>query len=357
MGDLLPRNQASEQAKERDQWHCQITGQGGIDSDIPVEAAHLHKAGGEGHAGVGGNPQGENPDNLITLHKHLHDIYDGRSNNYNGSGDNKGYILKNGTVLKPNFIIERWEPEDKEEGLIVRNPKANNPVPKESLFFYHKPSQELLEKAWQAHQDWLEALAVSRRATAASIEHLRRLKEETVNGKPLFKGILKHDGGIYESWQEFFRDRIKGVIWDKRQSTLEQYMQQVPKLQRLEDWRSLPRGIWNTMGAAIRDEERGLISEDELETLRYHAINSDRQEFEQVNKEIRGQGEEFIPSCKNCAHSQNMANTDLGEEFSLGDRTIWVCDMLTRPIIISSYSTQEAIDQAEHCQYYEEQGG
>lgn len=175
-----------QQVLDRDNWTCQKCG-----SKENLQVSHIK------HRKMGGDSSKNEPDNLITLCYPCHDEFDSEE-----------------------WHIEKWEPDNKEDGLQIIQAYGEkrddgtgltNVVPHDDLYFYQFPTKQVIHEAKKVDKNVKEALEVKKNATKATVAHLQEMKDRTVDGMPLYKGIPKAsaaDDETYNSFKEYVQSEI-----------------------------------------------------------------------------------------------------------------------------------------------------
>lgn len=274
-----------QEVKERDMFRCQICG-----NDQDLHVSHIpsgydddrkgkKKKTDQGHRGMGGKKSVNRPENLITLCGKHHDQLDARSGK--------------------SIRIERWVPNDEENGLIVLDNHRRR-IDKEDLYFYSLPPQEVIQEAHEVHEKLMQSLDDMLDNFHSSLERLYWIKKEE-----LYKGIPspKPNEDFYQSFKDYYLNEVKSKFGTKLTlSSVYSYHSAIePLIERVDnpqERHQIKRGNLPTLGTILNSDEV-----DESEKDRAIELAKGRQdEFKKFKRDlnIQNQNATRLKTCKSC---------------------------------------------------------
>lgn len=328
---------------ERDLHRCQICGK-----DQNLQVAHIQsgyedgrelpseeKKKDQGHRGMGGRESVNRPENLITLCEKHHSMLD----------------KKHGKSIS----IERWVPDDNDNGLVVLDNHMRK-IDKEELYFYALPPQDTIEEAHDAHDKLMSSLDKMLDNFHSSLELLYWMKE-----KELYKAIPAPELQVdfYNSFKDYYLHEVKSKFGYKLTvNSIYTYHSAIkPLIDRVDDpeeRHKVRRGNLPALGTILNDED--LDEQTKQEAIEMAKGRQD--EFKKYKRDLAVEtkdGVERVKSCFNCAKPEDFSQKcdqfeACGNTVKLGGSYLPYCPY--SDFLLDSISKVKAESVAEDCDEY-----
>lgn len=297
----------------RDLGRCQFCGAHGDD------IAHIK------HRGMGGKKSVNKKSNLITLCRDHHTRLD-----------------------KGQFLIHSWDPDDKENGLIVWSSEKAGFLNKDELYFYSIPSCQEIEDSHYAHQKLLDDIGTLQKDFFTVLEDLYYIRE-----KEKFK-IPDQNGEFYTSFDDYYENEVK---YHLSIGSIKTYLSAVPPLlergESLEEFNDVKRGNLPILGTILNAD---YVPEEEKDSAVAMARENREEDFRKHKRDlqIKYKGAKRVKTCKDCMHPdvKDLDEFEVdGTTYKFGDRSMLVCGKTG--YILNTMSSTYAQDQAESCDHFE----
>lgn len=330
-----------QEVLERDMHRCQICG-----NDQNLEVSHIQsgyedgregktKKDDQGHRGMGSKKSVNRPENLITLCKKHHDQLDARS----------------GKSIK----IERWVPSDDENGLIVLDNQRRR-IDNDELYFYNIPSNDLIERASEVHDDLMDSLDTMLDSFHSSLELLYWIKE-----RELYKGIPSPEKGtdFYTSFKDYYLNEVKSKFGTKLtlNSVYSYHSAIKPLIERVDDpeeRHQIKRGNLPALGTILNSDD---VDEENKETA-IELAKGRQDEFKKFKRDLQVDSDNAtrVKTCKSCMvpekwNVQNLQGGSGMREAKVGGNKPNYCPV--SEYIIEFMSRTEAEKVASNCDRFD----
>lgn len=340
---------------EEHNYRCMVCGAGDQNNQEVLEIAHIQR-----HRGPGGLKAVNHRGNLGPLCTDCH---------------NKHH--------RAELKFVKYDPDDLVNGLIVEDGRGNE-IPKEDLYFYKRPTEHGVEVAAREYDKFSSNMSEAIEKFWIGIQHLRNLKDVKVDGTPLWQQIPKDAGTeeYYSNWRNFYNEKAKGKMIEeaKKFSTATQYISAARALPKLgDDWKKVHPGSATNIASALRHDNCDEEDKHALKTLATtesgtvhgeESVDNRNRKIRRLVSEIKGNQDgddeknQQVQTCYNCVYKQKyrpdvQGPLVLGEEeenLHVGSKNVYICTKHVPPVLISSLSSQEAINMAERkCIHHKQQ--
>ncbi|MGV9141850.1 MAG: hypothetical protein ACOC1X_02820, partial [Promethearchaeota archaeon] len=195
--------------------------------------------------------------------------------------------------------IDRWVPSDKDNGLVVFDNQMRR-IPKEELYFYSIPPQEIIEEAHEVHSNLMDSLDEMLDNFHSSLEMLYWIKEEE-----LYKGIPspKTNEDFYQSFKDYYVNEVKSKFGTKLTlSSVYSYHSAIkPLIKRIdnpEERHKIKRGNLPALGTILNSED---VDEDDKEKA-IELAKGRQDQFKKFKRDldIKDNKATRMKTCKGC---------------------------------------------------------